>query len=204
MNLKIREIIVQLSTERISEERKIILQPLIEFISSKISKNEEVRLNFICTHNSRRSHLSQIWAQTMANYYQIENVFCYSGGTEATAMFPKVAETLTNQGFEILKLSETENPVYAVKFAENEYAVICFSKKYNDDFNPKSAFAAILTCDSADENCPIVYGAEARIPIKYEDPKKSDGTPEMDETYFNRSLEIATEMKFVFENLRKS
>ena len=204
MNIKIREIISQLSTERISEERKRILQPLIEFISSKISKNEEVRLNFICTHNSRRSHLSQIWAQTMANYYQIENVFCYSGGTEATAMFPKVAETLTNQGFEILKLSETENPVYAVKFAENEHAVICFSKKYDDDFNPKSTFAAILTCDSADENCPIVYGAEARIPIKYEDPKKSDGTPEMDKTYFNRSLEIATEMKFVFENLRKS
>ena len=204
MNLKIREIIAQLSTERISEERKRILQPLIEFISSKISKNEEVRLNFICTHNSRRSHLSQIWAQTMANYYQIENVFCYSGGTEATAMFPKVVETLRNQGFEILKLSETENPIYAVKFAENEHAVICFSKKYNDDFNPKSEFAAILTCDSADENCPIVYGAEARIPIKYEDPKKSDGTPEMNETYFNRSLEIATEMKFVFENLRKS
>lgn len=204
MNIKIREIIAQLSTERISEERKIILQPLIEFISSKISKNEEVRLNFICTHNSRRSHLSQIWAQTMANYYQIENVFCYSGGTEATAMFPKVVETLRNQGFEILKLSKTENPIYAVKFAENEPAVICFSKKYNDDFNPKSAFVAILTCDSADENCPIVYGAEVRIPIKYEDPKKSDGTPEMNETYFNRSLEIATEMKFVFENLRKS
>ena len=204
MNIKIREIIAQLSTEIISEERKRILQPLIEFISSKISKNEEVRLNFICTHNSRRSHLSQIWAQTMANYYQIENVFCYSGGTEATAMFPKVVETLRNQGFEILKLSETENPVYAVKFAENEHAVICFSKKYNDDFNPKSAFAAILTCDSADENCPIVYGAEARIPIKYEDPKKSDGTPEMNETYFNRSLEIATEMKFIFENIRKS
>ncbi|MEZ7507964.1 protein-tyrosine-phosphatase [Cloacibacterium sp. Arc13] len=204
MNLKIREIIAQLSTERISEERKITLQPLIEFISSKISKNKEVRLNFICTHNSRRSHLSQIWAQTMANYYQIENVFCYSGGTEATAMFPKISETLTNQGFEILKLSETENPVYAVKFAENEHAVICFSKKYDDDFNPMSTFAAILTCDSADENCPIVYGAEARIPIKYEDPKKSDGTPEMNETYFNRSLEIATEMKFVFENLRKS
>ena len=202
MNLKIREIIAQLSTERISEERKRILQPLIQFISSKLSKNEEIRLNFICTHNSRRSHLSQIWAQTMAYYYQIENVFCYSGGTEATAMFPKVAETLSNQGFKILKLSEIENPVYAVKFVENEHAVICFSKKYDDDFNPKSAFAAILTCDSADENCPIVYGAETRIPIKYEDPKKSDGTPEMNETYFNRSLEIATEMKFVFENIK--
>ena len=204
MNTKINEIIAQLSTENISEERKAILQPLIEFIIFKVLNNEEIRLNFICTHNSRRSHLSQIWAQTMAHHFGVKNVFCYSGGTEATAMFPKISETLTNQGFEILKLSETENPVYAVKFAENEHAVICFSKKYNDDFNPKSAFAAILTCDSADENCPIVYGAEARIPIKYEDPKKSDGTAEMNETYFNRSLEIATEMKFVFENLRKS
>ncbi|HCO21064.1 MAG TPA: protein-tyrosine-phosphatase, partial [Flavobacteriaceae bacterium] len=176
MNLKIKEIITQLSTENISEERKKNLQPLVEFIQNKISKNEEIRLNFICTHNSRRSHLSQIWAQTMASFFGVKNVFCYSGGTEATAMFPKVAETLQNQGFEILKLSETENPVYAVKFAENEHSVICFSKKYDDDFNPKSAFAAILTCDSADENCPIVYGAEARIPIKYEDPKKSDGT----------------------------
>ena len=204
MNTKINEIIAQLSTENISEERKAILQPLIEFIIFKVLNNEEIRLNFICTHNSRRSHLSQIWAQTMAHHFGVKNVFCYSGGTETTAMFPKVAETLINQGFEILKLSETENPVYAVKFAENEHAIICFSKKYNDDFNPKSEFAAILTCDSADENCPIVYGAEARFPIKYEDPKKSDGTPEMNETYFNRSLEVAAEMKFVFENLLKS
>ena len=202
MNTKINEIIAQLSTENISEERKAILQPLIEFIIFKVLNNEEIRLNFICTHNSRRSHLSQIWAQTMAHHFGVKNVFCYSGGTEATAMFPKVAETLINQGFEILKLSETENPVYAVKFDENEHLIVCFSKKYDNDFNPKSAFAAILTCDSADENCPIVYGAEARIPIKYEDPKKSDGTPEMNETYFNRSLEIATEMKFVFENIK--
>ena len=202
MNTKINEIIAQLSTENISEERKAILQPLIEFIIFKVLNNEEIRLNFICTHNSRRSHLSQIWAQTMAHHFGVKNVFCYSGGTEATAMFPKVAETLINQGFEILKLSETENPVYAVKFDENEHSIVCFSKKYDHDFNPKSAFVAILTCDSADENCPIVYGAEARFPIKYEDPKKSDGTPEMNETYFNRSLEIATEMKFVFENIK--
>lgn len=204
MYLKINELITQLSTVNISSERKAVLQPLVDYINFKTSKNEEVRLNFICTHNSRRSHLSQIWAQTMAYYFGVKNVFCYSGGTESTAMFPKVAETLQNQGFEILKLSETENPVYAVKYTENQHAVVCFSKKYNDDFNPKSEFAAILTCDSADENCPIVFGAEARIPIKYEDPKKSDGTPEMNETYFNRSLEIASELKYVFEKVKKS
>lgn len=203
MNRKINEIIAQLSTEYISEERKAVLQPLIEFIIIKVLNNDEIRLNFICTHNSRRSHFSQIWAQTMAHYFGVKNVFCYSGGTEATAMFPKVAETLQNQGFEIIKLSENSNPVYAVKYSENNHAVICFSKKYNDDFNPKSEFAAILTCDSADENCPIVFGAESRIPIKYIDPKSSDGTPEMNETYYNRSLEIATEMKYVFSNVIK-
>lgn len=201
MNSNLKELIKNISTEIVLQERRQILQPLIEFINNKVEKSEEIRLNFICTHNSRRSHLSQIWAQTMANFFGIKNVFCYSGGTEATAMFPKVAETLQNQGFEILKLSETENPVYAVKFAENEHAVICFSKKYDHYFNPKSDFAAILTCDSADENCPVVEGAEARISMKYEDPKKSDNTPEMNETYFNRSLEIAAEMKYIFENL---
>ena len=202
MNIKIREIISQLSTERISEERKRILQPLIQFISSNLSKNEEVRLNFICTHNSRRSHLSQIWAQTMANYYQIENVFCYSGGTEATAMFPKVGETLVNQGFQIQQLNQEQNPVYAVKFDDNQHPIICFSKAYFDDFNPKTNFGAIMTCNNADEGCPMVFGAEARFPIKYDDPKAFDGTELMNEKYAERSLQIASEMYFVFSQIK--
>lgn len=49
--------------ENISTVRKAVLQPLIENIQSKYSKNQVVNLNFICTHNSRRSHLTQIWAQ---------------------------------------------------------------------------------------------------------------------------------------------
>lgn len=188
---------------RVSDERKEILKPLIDFIQSKLEQNEPINLNFICTHNSRRSHLSQIWAQTMAEYFGIKNVFCYSGGTEATAMFPKVAETLTKQGFKIQKLSEMENPVYAVKFSENGHPLICFSKKYDDDFNPVSDFAAIMTCSNADQGCPFIPGAEKRIAVKFEDPKISDGTPGMDETYFNRSFEIASEMYFVFSKIRK-
>lgn len=202
MNQKLKKNIVQISTESISEERKRVLQPLIEYIKDKYLENKLINLNFICTHNSRRSHLSQIWAQTFAYYFDVKNVLCYSGGTEATAMFPKVAETLQKQGFDILSLSDNANPVYAVKYAENQHPIICFSKKYDDDFNPKSDFAAILTCDAADENCPIVFGAEARFPIKYNDPKKSDGSPEMDEIYFNRSLEIASEMKYIFSQIQ--
>lgn len=202
MNQKLKETILQISTENISEERKLILQPLIEYIKGKHIENKLINLNFICTHNSRRSHLSQIWAQTFAYYFDVKNVVCYSGGTEATAMFPKVGETIQEQGFEVLVLSVGDNSVYGIKYDENTHPIICFSKKYDDHFNPSAHFGAILTCDAADENCPVVMGAEARFSIKYEDPKKSDGTLEMDEVYFNRSLEIAAEMKYVFSQIQ--
>jgi arsenate reductase len=190
-----------ISTISISEERKEILKPLIDYIQSKVDLNQEIRLNFICTHNSRRSHLSQIWAQTMAYQFGISKVFCYSGGTEATAIFSKVAETLGNQGFKIQKLNQENNPVYAVKFSENQAPIICFSKKYNDEFNPKNNFGAIMTCNNADEGCPIVFGAEARFPIKYDDPKAFDGTELMNKKYAERSSEIASEMYFVFSQI---
>ena len=186
----------------VSEERKVVLKPLADYIQNKINANEKIRLNFICTHNSRRSHLSQIWAQTMAFHFGIQNVYCYSGGTEATALFPKVAETLSHQGFQIEKVSQEQNPVYAVKFDDNEHPIIGFSKTYFNDFNPKSNFAAIMTCSNADEGCPMVFGAEARFPIKYDDPKAFDGTEQMNEKYTERSLQIASEMYFVFSQIK--
>lgn len=203
MNQTISKIIESISIDSITEERKTVLQPLIDYLQNKAEANQTIRLNFICTHNSRRSHLSQIWAQTMAFHFGIKSVYCYSGGTEATAMFPKVAETLENQGFQIQMLSENENPVYAVKYAENEAPIICFSKEYSNDFNPKKEFGAIMTCNNADEGCPLVIGAEARFPIKYNDPKSSDNTPEQTQIYAERSLQIATEMFYVFSQINK-
>ena len=202
MNTPIDYIVKQFTADAISEERKEVLMPLADYIQSKVAEKASIRLNFICTHNSRRSHLSQIWAQTMAYYFGIPQVFCYSGGTEATALFYKVADTLTEQGFEVQALSATNNPIYAVKYAANEGAIICFSKVYNDSFNPKTDFAAVLTCNAADENCPVVFGAEKRIPVKYDDPKAFDGTDLMDAKYQERSLEIAQEMWFVFSRIK--
>ncbi len=197
----IETVIKQLNPQNISDERIAVLQPLIEFIQTKVSNQQEIRINFICTHNSRRSHLSQVWAQTMAYYFNIKNVFCYSAGTERTALFPMIAETLENSGFEIHILLEGKNPIYSIKYAENEHPVIGFSKKLDDDFNPKSRFAAVMTCDSANEACPLVTGAEQRIPITFEDPKVFDNTAQQAEKYHERSLEIATEMLYVFSQI---
>lgn len=195
--------ISDLDINSISEDRKTTLQPLIEYIQLKVNQQQEINLNFICTHNSRRSHLSQVWAQVMAFHFGINRVVCYSGGTEATALFTVVAETLTQQGFEIFKLSESHNPVYSIKFAENAPAVIGFSKTFDDAFNPKSEFAAVMTCDSANEACPFIPGAEKRIPITYEDPKAFDNSPLQAEKYLERSRQIAIEMKYVFSLIKQ-
>ena len=197
----LNDIISSLDISTISKERKQILDILKTYIQTKKDNHQSINLNFICTHNSRRSHLSQIWAQTMANNFKIKNVFCYSGGTEATAMFTVVEETLKKQGFHIEKLSNEKNPVYAIKFSDNNNPIICFSKTFDADFNPSSNFAAIMTCSHADENCPFIAGAEQRIPVRYDDPKAFDNTPQQLEKYRERSLQIATELFYVFSQI---
>lgn len=197
----IKDTVDQLNIDSISSERKSVLQPLIDFIKEKKENNERILLNFICTHNSRRSHLSQIWAQVMAEYFHIQNVDSYSGGTEATAMFPKVVDTLNAQGLKIKQATKTENPIYYINLGDNIKPVIGFSKIFEDDFNPKSNFAAIMTCSSADQGCPFVFGCAKRIAVTYEDPKAFDGTELQDEKYLERSVQIATEMKYVFKSV---
>jgi len=195
--------IEQLKQQKTREERKPALQSLISFVQQKINNGQEINIHFICTHNSRRSHLSQVWAQTAAAHFAIPDVHCYSGGTEATALFPQVAETLTSQGFRIFKIADHTNPVYAIKYSDNALPVIGFSKKYDSPFNPVSAFAAVMTCSQADNGCPFIRGAEKRIPVPFEDPKISDNTPEQTQVYAERSLQIATEMFYVFSMIKK-
>ncbi len=199
---KLQKTISSLKLESISAERKQILKPLIDYIQNKISNNLPVILNFICTHNSRRSHLSQVWAQVFSHHYNLRNVYCYSGGSEETAMFFMVVKVLEDAGLQIEKLSDNNNPVYSLKYSENSFPIICFSKKYDNFFNPKNNFCAIMTCSNADENCPIINGAEKRIPIKYRDPKEFDNTEFQKEKYRERSAQIATEMMYVFSKIK--
>ncbi|WP_107038983.1 arsenate-mycothiol transferase ArsC [Brumimicrobium mesophilum] len=201
---KISNFVTQLDVTTVNEERKQILQPLIDYIQTKENQGEVVNLNFICTHNSRRSHLTQIWAQTLANFHKLNNVRTFSGGTEATACYPAVIETLEFNGFEIQKMVEQENPIYAIKNAENALPIIGFSKRWDNDFNPKSGFAAIMTCSQADGDCPVVFGAEKRVPVHYIDPKAYDNSPEKMEQYNKTSTQIATEMKYVFGKIKQA
>lgn len=186
---------------QISNDRKAAISRLKIYIAQQKQERKKVLLNFVCTHNSRRSHISQIWAQTAAHYYGIENVETFSGGTEATAFNPRAVTAMKLAGFDIATIKDDKNPVYKVRFSNDAPALTVFSKKYDDDFNPKKDFAAIMTCSHADENCPFIPGAR-RIALTYDDPKDFDGTPEESAKYSERVNEIGREILFAFSQMK--
>lgn len=192
-----------LKFDTISTERKTILAAIAKYIQLKQDQHQPVNLIYVCTHNSRRSHFGQIWAAVAADYYGIKNVHTFSGGTEATAFNPNAINALISSGFEISSETTENNPKYKVRFGENE-STTCFSKVYDDEVNPKSNFAAIMTCSDAEENCPFIPGVELRIGTTYDDPKAFDGTPQQEEKYVERSNQIALECLYVFSKIPNS
>jgi arsenate reductase len=199
MNHTLNENIESILALSISEERRSLLQPLIDYIKSKREKEQPIRLNFICTHNSRRSQFSQIWAQTAADYFEIP-AFCYSGGVEVTACNERTIHSLERSGFIISKHGHS-NPIYFILQAKDTRPILIFSKLYDDIINPHGVFASIMTCSHADENCPVVPGSEVRIPVRYEDPKEFDDTAMESVKYDERSQQIASEMFYVFSRV---
>lgn len=197
----LRHSIQAVSKNKVSRPRAEILHPLIDYIQGKIDSKETANLHFICTHNSRRSQLAQIWAQTMAYYFDIE-IHCFSGGTVATAFNERAVDATVRAGFEVQKNEHPDNPIYQVFYVKGRSPLLIFSKLVDDPMNPTANFAAIMTCSGADENCPVVHGAEARIAIRYEDPKAYDNTPQEAQMYDRRSAQIAAEMYYVFSQIK--
>jgi len=194
--------VLQKQFDQIVPERRMMLSQLTDFIQTRRTSNLPIYLNFICTHNSRRSHIAQLWAQAAAHYYNLPNVVCFSGGTEATAFNPRAVKAMQDAGFVITMKKEGENPVYEVRFAGGVAPVVSFSKKYDDPVNNNEGFAAVMTCSHADENCPLVIGASTRIALTYDDPKNFDGTSLEEIKYAERVREIGRELLFAFSQVK--
>jgi len=196
---KLAATIDSLLDSEISSDRNAVLHIIIDYIKNKLSNDEPVKLNFICTHNSRRSQLAQIWAQTAADYYIID-INCYSGGVEVTTFNENAVEAIIRAGFDVSS-EGNENPIYLVNNSSANEPITVFSKLFDDMTSPNKGFAAIMTCSDADENCPLIPGAEIRISLLYEDPKEFDNTPIKADKYDERSRQIATEMFYVFSQI---
>ena len=186
----------------ISEERKKLLKDFAAYMQEKINLGKSVNLNFICTHNSRRSHISQIWAQAAAHFYEVDHVNTYSGGTGATSFNLRAVKAMRDAGFELEAETTDENAVYNVSFADDAKAFQVYSKLYDDSANPREGFAAVMTCSDADENCPYIPGAEKRIALTYRDPKEFDNTAQEEEKYNERVNEIGREILYAFSLIK--
>ncbi|MBB4079771.1 arsenate reductase [Lewinella aquimaris] len=185
--------------ERIDPERKKLLRKLRRYVAEK--SGDTAALNFICTHNSRRSHLAQIWTAVAAAYYGLDHVETYSGGTEATAFNPRAVAALRRAGF-VIDAPEGDNPRYRVRFSDEAEPLECWSKTFDNPANPGKDFAAVMTCSHADENCPFIPGAELRLALTYDDPKEADGTPEEEARYDERVREIGGEVFWGVKGVR--
>jgi len=199
MTITIKSIIESLSNELISSERRMYLDELSKYIHENRTQSKAINLNFICTHNSRRSQFSQVWAFVLGTYYSIP-INSYSGGVEVTACNERTIASLKRMGFVIESKPNGTNPIYSLSFGTNT-SINLFSKHYDDPVNPQNDFTAIMTCASADENCPFIPGAEKRFAIRFEDPKAFDNTELERSKYDERSLQIATELNYVFKKL---
>jgi len=189
----------------IGPARRQQLQRLAVFIGDKVKSKQPARLTFVCTHNSRRSNLCQIWGATAAAYYGVPNVETFSGGTEATAFNPRAVAALRRAGFAVDEpKTTTKNPRYHLRYHAEGPVLECFSKIYYEAPNPKSDFCAVMTCAEADKHCPIVSGASQRISLPFEDPKAFDNTPAETAKYDERCRQIARELLFVFSEIPSS
>lgn len=186
----------------IGSERRTVLKTIANYIREKRGNGEKARLTFICTHNSRRSHIAQLWTSALSCHLGLGGAInSFSGGTEVTAFNPRAVEAMRRAGFDIDDPGG-DNPVYRVLNAAEEAPQQCFSKRYDHPENPAEGFAAIMVCSDADENCPFIPGAELRIALPYLDPKTADGTPAEQRAYDIRCRQIAAEIYWMLMHVK--
>ena len=190
-----------LSFDSIPSPRKQKLIELAAQLKLALSSANALNLLFVCTHNSRRSHMGQVWGQLAANYYEVENANSFSAGTEVTELNSNVIEMLQKVGCMVTTFQNGSNPAYLIEFGENQ-SLTCFSKLIEHESNPKSDFFAIMMCTEAEANCPFVPGAIHRIGLPFDDPKVYDNTLKVSDAYLSTFEEIGLQILFLFNQIK--
>ncbi len=200
INRSIKDFISNLNLDTIPANKINAIEALTNILKKNIDLNIKSKLNFICTHNSRRSQLCQVWSDTMSSYYGFSNILSYSGGTETTEVNKNIIDTLIDTGFSIKKNKDFINPIYFVNNGLKKNIKL-FSKSYTDNFNPSEKFIAVINCSSADKSCTYVEGASERIYLPFNDPGEHDKTRLKCKKYRVSNIEIASSMKHLYLNI---
>lgn len=188
----------------ITETRKQELENLALTINESLTNFSKAEITVICTHNSRRSQLGQLWIKVAAIHYNIKNIDTFSGGTEATSFNFRMVNALKEYGFNVRQLDKNINPKYHISLGEEDESMdILYSKVYSENYNPQINFIAIMVCSQADEGCPFVAGVYKRISLPYLDPKEFDDTEFESIKYLEKVKEIGREMLYMVSKTAK-
>ena len=182
----------------ITSERKEKLKMLALSINEMMSTVDSANVTFICTHNSRRSQLSEVWLRAAVDYFKIKGIRSYSGGTEATAFNHRMVAAIDRFGFGVNIMNDGINPEYRINMSSDKSnGIKMFSKIYDHDYNPVKNYIAVMVCDQADKQCPFIPGATERIALPYQDPKAYDDTPQESKAYDDKVREIGREILYM-------
>lgn len=184
--------------DSIDSERKKELQEIAKAIAIHRASHEDTHIAFICTHNSRRSQLAQLWMTVACFIYKIEHLVSHSAGTETTAFNIRMVRALRRFGFDLMSSDSSDNPHYELRI-DPIYDVNqrFHSKKWDDSSINTEGLIAIMVCDHAHETCPIIPGVAHRMALLYTDPKHADDTPQESEAYDQKILEIGREILYM-------
>lgn len=191
------------NAEEILPDRAARLTEIADAWKAIHQKHGFLRVTAVCTHNSRRSQAMQLWIKVAAEFHKVKHVYSYSGGTEATAFHPHMLTTIERHGFIVEHLDSFPNPHIHIPVSPDDDAMdILYSKKYDESYNPQSAFAALMVCDQAAEACPIVQGALVKHTLPYVDPGAYDEKKDWYDAYQDCFRHIGADMLFVFQKIK--
>jgi protein-tyrosine-phosphatase len=161
----------------------------IAVVAQHIVRNLEARgqltLVFGCTHNSRRSILSEVWAHVaLAGVHP--RLRALSAGSDPQGVAPGTLGALARAGFTI---SADEQRGWVATAGDLRLALR--SKRFADLELSDVGFGLVVNCSVLDESCPTVPGSFFRTPLIFDDPRAADGTLSADAAYDRCCAEIA-------------
>ncbi len=186
MSTGFKKFFLEINNYKPEKNKKNHLDEIVSEINAGLAKTDNIV--FLCTHNSRRSQLCQIWGSILSKIYKIDLNF-HSAGSEKTEVHKNIFYCLSNAGVKV-----GDNKIHF------EDLTINLRSKRLGEIKAKK-FIAIMTCSDAEKSCPTDPRSIKNIKIIYEDPKIFDNSEREKEEYYKTSKSIAEDLNYIIKKL---
>ncbi len=160
-----------------NQKRKKRLDNIASVINENLNKTRSIV--FLCTHNSRRSQICEVWGKVFAEIYR-KKININSAGAFKTVVHSQVYESIVKCGLVVDNKKE-------IFFDKKKFKL---NSKTIDSLTMKN-FIAVMTCSNAEKSCPNDPRSIRNIKMFFNDPRIYDETDKMSREYLNTTTYIA-------------